>query len=536
MVTAERMSGWLRELRQREDFLPGAIALAAIFLFTVTATQMSAVAIAQLGGSVREMEEAQTASVLLNVALILFAWRRHRDARAAMEQRLLAERRAQLLRSRDLATELLNRQSLKELGNAIIAKADESGDSVALAIVNLIAFKKVNEVHGDAVGDAVLRTVASVILASAPKAAVCARLGADEFAVAVSYRAEEEHQIVAFAQHLATALGGDVPVEGKLIPLAAAIGVSRLEIDCVNFSALLRRADLAMRAAKAEGGKRPIWFEARMERAVRARHDLEAGLRRGIPAGEFVPYYQPLVELATGKIHSFEMLARWHHPSAGIVTPEVFIPVAEELGLICDLSCTLLRVACRDASQWDPALSLCVNISPRQLADPLLAQKLLNIFAEEDFPPERVELEITESSLFQDLEQAQAAVATLKRHGIRIALDDFGTGYSSLAHLRALPFDRIKIDRSFILSLNKDPESWTIVRTILTMGEAMGVPVTAEGVESAAIELRLRQLSCDLGQGWFFGRPLPAAETAALLGSAGLLAAASPPPRRRLAS
>ena len=244
-----------------------------------------------------------------------------------------------------------------------------------------------------------------------------------------------------------------------------------------------------------------------METELRARNLVEDGLRRGIPAGEIVPYYEQQVDLTTGELHGFEVLARWEHPTDGIVSPSVFIPVAEETGLIADLSMSVMTQAFREARSWDANLTLSVNISPVQLKDPWLSEKILKLLTETGFPANRLEIEITETSLFENLELAKATIASLKNQGVRLSLDDFGTGYSSLAHLRALPFDRIKIDRSFVQSLNENPDSATIVDAITRLGESLSLPITAEGVEDAAIQARLQTMGNYKGQGWHLGKP-----------------------------
>jgi EAL domain-containing protein (putative c-di-GMP-specific phosphodiesterase class I) len=260
-----------------------------------------------------------------------------------------------------------------------------------------------------------------------------------------------------------------------------------------------------------------------MERELEARNAIEAGLRIGIPRGEIVPYFEPQIDLVTQSLHGFEMLARWDHPERGIVSPEEFIPVAEEAGLIGDLSLEVLSRAFTEARGWDPALSLSVNISPVQLKDPWLAQKITKLLVETGFPAERLEIEITESSLFENLGLAQAIVSSLRNQGIRLALDDFGTGYSSLAHLRALPFERIKIDRSFITSINDNPDSTAIVTAITRLAESLKLSVTAEGIEDETIEARLRSIGRYTGQGWLFGRPMPACDVRTMLAQRGLL-------------
>ncbi|HMJ92484.1 MAG TPA: EAL domain-containing protein [Allosphingosinicella sp.] len=530
-----------KSLQPRDDIVAATVTAGAMILFVATASATVGPALRGLLEDGGRSDPFAVTSLLLNIALILFAWKRHKEIRTTMRQRAASERRAYLLRTRDLHTELLNRRSLRERGNDLIEKADETHSNVALMVINLMRFKKVNELYGEAVGDGLLRIIAGIILRSAPAEALCARLGSDEFAVAIPFGADDESELDDFANELHSTLTSPVEIMGASLHMRTAIGVARLDSHCIDFSGLMRRADIAMRAARDDDGKRPIWFEGRMERVVRARNDIELGLKRGMSAGEFVPYYQPQVEVASGKISGFEMLARWNHPTDGLIGADTFISVAEETGLIAELSETLMRQAFEDAQAWDPELTLSVNISPRQLSDPWLASKILKLLEESGLEPERLELEITESAMVENLEVAQAVIASLKNQGVHLALDDFGTGYSSLAHLRALPFDRIKIDRSFVISLNKNPESWTIVKAIVNLGESLNVPITAEGVESGAIELRLRDLRCELGQGWFYGEPLPADETERLLADHGLLAEqVAPDPeaadRRRLRS
>jgi EAL domain-containing protein (putative c-di-GMP-specific phosphodiesterase class I) len=262
-----------------------------------------------------------------------------------------------------------------------------------------------------------------------------------------------------------------------------------------------------------------------MEMELKARNDLEIGLRKAIPAGEIVPFFEQQVDLKTGALQGFEVLARWEHPTRGIISPDLFIPIAEETGLIADLSASIMRQAFTAARDWDPSITLSVNISPGQLRDPYLAQKIVRLLVETGFPAGRLEIEITETSLFENLSLAQSIIGSLKNQGIRIALDDFGTGYSSLAHLRALPFDRIKIDRSFVCSINDNSESAAIVNAITRLGDSLNLPITAEGVEDQAIQDRLNVLGCAKGQGWHFGKPVGIAGARILLAQRELLVA-----------
>ena len=530
MALAQRPFGFnFSRIGAREDFVTGGIMAAAILIFVGTASRTARATLDLVINAGGGADNVAIIALLLNVALIVFAWGRHKEAQRAMREREAAERRALLLKAHDPHTNLLNRSSLRERGESLIETARAQRGNVALIVINLDRFKKINDMYGDSAGDSLLRIIATVICGNVPKNALCARLGADEFAVALPYDERDEDKVTALAEDLVAQLNLPVVVKGVTLQVSASIGLSRLGFDCLDFGALLRRADLAMNSAKHKGGARPVWFDGKMEKALRTRNEVELGLERGIPLGEFVPYYQPLVEFGSGRIRGLEMLARWHHPAGGVVGPEIFIPVAEETGRIGALSEHLMALAFTEAKDWDPSLTLSVNISPKQMADPWLPHKILKLLHETGFPASRLEIEITESSLVEDIEVAQAIVTSLKNQGIRLSLDDFGTGYSSLAHLRALPFDRIKIDRSFVLALNKDPDSWTIVKTIANLGESLGVPITVEGVESAAIELRVRGLGCELGQGWFFGQPASASHTRQLLVEHGLYPSAEVP-------
>jgi diguanylate cyclase (GGDEF)-like protein len=517
-----RLQGILTRISAREDVLSGAIAASAMVIFLGSATLAVSPVLNSTLSAGGGADRIAAVALFLNLALVLFAWARHREVKKQLRARLQAERECHLLRTRDLDTELLNRNSLRERGTVLVEAARQDRGNVALLVVSLDGLKKMNEIYGEAIGDSIVCAVAAIILNTSPRDALCARLRTDEFAIGIPFEDSAEEKITSYAEELSAQLNLPMEIMGAMIQLRAALGIASLGFGCLDFATLLRRADIAMNAAKAKKSTRPLWFDSRIERALCARNEVKVGLRRGIPLGEFVPYYQPIVEFSSGQIRGMEMLARWHHPAGGVVEPEIFIPIAEETGLIGDLCGALMRAAFEEAKHWDPSIMLSVNISPSQLTDPWLAHRILKLLTETGFPAARLEVEITESSMFENLEVAQAVVASLKKQGIRLSLDDFGTGYSSLSNIRALPFDRIKIDRSFVLKLNKDPESWTIVKTIASLGASLGVPVTVVGVESAAIELRVRDLGCDLGQGWFFGEPAAGPKTRLLLAEHGL--------------
>jgi EAL domain-containing protein (putative c-di-GMP-specific phosphodiesterase class I) len=292
----------------------------------------------------------------------------------------------------------------------------------------------------------------------------------------------------------------------------------------------MHRADVAMYQAKKSGRNRYCWFDPAIEHDMLARSRLEQAIRSGLLNGEFRPYYEKQIDLATGGITGLEMLARWHSPERGLVGPDVFVPVAEEMGVMPELSEQLIRQALIDARDWAPHLTLAINISPVQLRDPWFAQRLLKLLVEARIPPHRLEIEITEHSLTENLVMVRSLVTSLRNQGVRISLDDFGHGASSLAHLRALPFDRIKIDRNFIAGLGQSRDSAAVVKAISSLGRGMDLPITAEGIETPEILAELRKLGTFLGQGYVYGRPMSADDLRSELASHCLLAAPVPDP------
>jgi len=385
--------------------------------------------------------------------------------------------------------------------------------------MQLNRFKAVNDRHGYDVGDQVLRMIASAMEESAGPENLVARLAGDEFAIALAAPRARVANAWILAEELLTAVTRPMEVEGKLVQIGAFLGIAAAEPADAQIPDLLRRADIALDRAKSTRSARPIWFDEGMERALLAHSEIEQGIRYGLDHGQFIPYFEPQVELLTGEIVGFEVLARWDHPLSGIIEPGRFIPVAEEHGLISRLSEQVMLAAMSEAANWDPSIKLSVNISPIQLSDSWLAQRIVRLLAEAGFPAERLVVEITESSLFADIDLARTIVTSLKNQGIRLALDDFGTGFSSLAHLRSLPFDVIKIDRTFVSTLGKDPESSAIIRAVATLADGIGVPVTVEGIEDAATHAAVAGFGCAVGQGWYFGKPMSGDQATALLRS-----------------
>lgn len=505
------------------DVLTGVIVMLAILMFAGTGGTVVTDAINSLSGHSKAGDNVLVPAFLLNIALILFGWRRYKELTKEVEERAAAEQRANSLAVTDPLTGLLNRRTIGERTAEMISIAQRKQKSITFMMLDLDNFKNINDVHGHSAGDAVLKQVADRISKIVPPHNLLARLGGDEFACAFIFDPEQPKMVERIADDIIEAIATPIVENGNQLVVTTSIGMSRYDAESEGVDALMRRADIAMYSSKKQGRNRHCWFDASMEQELQTRSLLEAGMRIGIPNGEFAPYFEQQIDLVTGKLTGFEMLARWESPTQGLISPEIFIPIAEETGMIGDLSINIMRQALNTAKDWDPTLTLAVNISPIQLLDPWLAQKIVKLLVESGFPANRLEIEITESALFENLSLAQSIVGSLKNQGIKIALDDFGTGYSSLAHLRALPFDRIKIDRSFVLSIRDNSESKAIVRAIHGLGDSLGMPITAEGIEDKETEDELRKIGCANGQGWYYGYPLSIQETRAVLAERNLL-------------
>lgn len=507
----------------RRDLLSGAITIAAILLFVGTGSSALSSAMRYYFADGDPTDRTLVIALLLNVALILFGWRRHTELQREVEIRTAAEERAQLLAARDPLTGFLNRRSLSEDGAAMLAQAARREKALALLMLDLDHFKTINDMHGHATGDGLLRLISDEIALAMPSVSLMARLGGDEFACAFMFDPAHPDTVERIAERLVSRIAQPFVSDGLQLHISVSIGIARSDTGCISIDALMRSADIAMYAAKNAGRNRFAWFDQSMELELKARNELEVGLRTAIPRQEIVPYFEQQIDLTTGRLFGFEVLARWEHPTRGLIPPDRFISIAEDTGLISDLSLSVMRQAFMQAKDWEPGLTLSVNISPLQLKDPWLAQKILKVLTETGFPASRLEVEITEVALFENLTLAQSIIGSLKNLGMRIVLDDFGTGYSSLKHLRALPFDRIKIDCSFVGSINVNAESAAIVNAIVRLGESLNLPITAEGIEDAAIEERLRAMGCSKGQGYLYGRPLNAANARRLLAEKRLL-------------
>jgi len=456
-------------------------------------------------------------AVLLGfVGLILFGVRRLQEMRREIKARQHAEDRARHLALADALTGLPNR---RQFGNRLLASLGGPGgsdQSFALMMIDLDRFKPVNDVFGHGVGDKVLIAFARRASAIVGSGAMLARFGGDEFALFLPAADTDEPARV--ARRLLALFERPFDIDDVQVTLGASIGISMAPQDATDPEELVRRADIALYRAKVNGRGNFCFFEADMDAQVQKRARIERDLRKAIVDGTVRPHYQPIVDLKSGLITGFEALARWDHPEFGPLEPEQFIGIAEDGGLIIPLSAHLLRIAARDATQWPADAKLCFNISRVQLADPLMVLRILQILGETGLSPTRLEVEISEQVLVGDIVAAKEAFAAFHTAGVRIALDDFGTGNSSLQHLRACHFDRLKIDRSFVMSMAGSEEATSLVNAILGLSKALGLPVTAEGIEDEALIEQLYEGGCSEGQGFRFSEAVPQQEAIRMLG------------------
>lgn len=500
----------------RRDAVVLAVLITAVMLLIWNGSALFNTMSIASGSFATDIRIASTA-LTLNVALILFGWRRYIDLQHEAEARLEQERRAVVLATTDSTTGLYNRKGFADRATQLCAETGSAGDQLVIISFQIHRFKTVNDQHGYEAGDWLLKSLATALAAELGEEAVIARLTGDEFAVALALAATEIDRAEEIADTVLRTATRPMLLNERIIQVGAFAGIASGAAADASIPDILRRADIAMDRARNGRVARPVWFDAGMERALIAQGEVEQGIRFGLEHGQFVPYFEPQVDLATGEVVGFEVLARWKHPLSGVIGPDVFIPVAEEIGLIGRLSERVISEALREAAAWDPEIKISVNISPSQLADGWLAQRVVRILAETAFPADRLTVEITESSLFTDIDLARTIVTSLKNQGVRLALDDFGTGFSSLAHIRSLPFDIIKIDRSFVANLNAKRESAAIIRAVTTLAAALSVPVCVEGVENEEALKAVVRLGCAIGQGWYFGKPMTAEQAREML-------------------
>jgi diguanylate cyclase (GGDEF)-like protein len=547
LVTLDRagtLQVWNRRLavllRLPDDLLRPGIALAAVLAVCPDG------AAAALAPPVDATAEGHQGVVALGNAQVLRAqWVRMGDGGwlgtfEDITRQHRSEARLVHLARHDALTDLPNRAALREAIARAMTQARQSGahgeSVVAVHSVNLDRFRAVNESLGHEVGDALLRQAAERLRRAARAGDTSARIGADGFAVVQTVTAQPANAqpagAEAFAHRLIAVLSAPYEIGNTTVVVGASIGIALADPEAAapdpaevahGADILLRNADLARQRARADGGGTACFFEPEMDEQARARRDLEIDLRQALERDEFDLHYQPLVSVRTRRISGFEALLRWRHPQRGMVRPDIFIPLAEEVGLIGTIGDWVLRRACAEAAGWPEEVSVAVNLSPLQFARDGLVEQVEAAIAEAGLAPSRLELEITERVLLRESADTLAILHRLRGLGVRISMDDFGTGYSSLSYLRSFPFDKIKIDKSFVHGLDAgadDGEADAIVRAIAGLGRSLGIATTAEGVETVAQLNALVADGCTEMQGYLFSPPRPAAEVAGLLAAA----------------
>jgi diguanylate cyclase (GGDEF)-like protein/PAS domain S-box-containing protein len=433
----------------------------------------------------------------------------------------------------DALTKLANRALFKDRVTQALVRRPK-GSTVAVLFLDLDGFKEVNDSLGHAAGDDLLIKVAERLSAAVRPEDTVARFGGDEFAVLIESVPDQE-AAEEFANRVIAGMEDPVMIEGREIHIRGSIGIAVAGPDAADTDQIMRNADLAMYQAKAAGAGGFASYDPQMHSGLIARLQLEADLRRALDNDEFELHYQPTVRLDNGAVVGFEALLRWRHPTRGLVPPVEFIALAEATGMILPIGTWVLTQACRQAAEWVAAnpsrpMTMAVNVSGRQFGQADLPDLVERVLADTGLPAERLCLEMTESVVMNDTEENLALLTRLKEIGVKLAIDDFGTGYSSLSYLRRFPVDTLKIDRSFVERLGQQSDDATLARTIVQLGQSLGMSTVAEGIEHSEQFLALRRMGCERAQGFYFSRPLPAIQAGALLsgGRAALLAGNKP--------
>jgi diguanylate cyclase (GGDEF)-like protein len=470
-----------------------------------------AVAFARVEAQV-ERKRASEALALANAALI----QSNEQLRNEIVNRKRSEARTQYLAYHDALTGLGNRHMFQEELQIALSDSRASGHSLAILLVDVNGFKTVNDTHGHSVGDALLKTLASRMLDGLGNSVFIARLGGDQFAILQSAPRQPE-AAMALADKLLELIGRPCLIDARRLVVSASIGVVVADAEREDVDSLVKSADLAMGRAKADGVGAYRVFDPAMDAAAQEALRLKADMRKALANGDFELHYQPIVATRSGQVIGCEALLRWKHEERGWVSPAAFIPVAESISLIGPLGEWVLRHACIEAAAWPECIKVSVNLSPVQFHNDRLVPTVHSALASSGLAPARLELEITESVLLEKNERNATILRQLRELGVRISLDDFGTGFSSLSYLRSFPFDKIKIDQSFIRNLVEDDRSQTIVGAIIGLGASFGMTTTAEGVETQAQAEHLIGKGCTEIQGFYFSKAVPGREVLRLI-------------------
>ncbi|MGT2486336.1 putative bifunctional diguanylate cyclase/phosphodiesterase [Methylobacterium oryzae CBMB20] len=423
--------------------------------------------------------------------------------------RKATEARADAMARLDPLTGLPNRLLLRERLAEALERLARSGECCALLLIDLDRFKPVNDTLGHPIGDALLATVADRLRSTVRATDTVARIGGDEFVI-LQAGIRDAAGTQALARRVVDLIGRTYMVEGHLLTIGASVGVALAPEDGADADRLLKNADLALYRAKLDGRGTYRFFEPEMDARMQARRKLELDMRQALARREFQLHYQPQLQLASGTLIGCEALIRWRHPDRGLVSPLDFIPLAEEIGLIVPIGEWVVRQACRDAMTWPDPMSVAVNVSPAQFKSDRLVETIISALAGSGPPARRLEVEITEGVLLQENDRTLQTLHRLRELGVRVSMDDFGTGYSSLSYLRSFPFDKIKIDRSFVKDLTSKPDGEAIIRAIAGLGKSLGMTTVAEGVETSEQMQRIRLEGCTDVQGYLISKPVPA--------------------------
>jgi diguanylate cyclase (GGDEF)-like protein len=447
---------------------------------------------------------------------LIYAARRINDLKAEIRLKTRVESNMDWLINHDPLTSLPNRSALNAHADRI--ERSEQNKPYVIYSLDLDGFKKINDLVGHQGGDILLRAAAKRLQTILPNAKIF-RLGGDEF-LAISPR-DATLDCLHLGRTISETLSAPYDVGGMTSEIGASIGFALYPDNSTDFNDAIHCADVAMFAAKKAGENNVIAYERIMEDRVVRRAETEMALKRAIRDQAIVPYYQPVVDLKSGKVHGFEALARWKTGPGQYIPPSDFIEFAESAGLIIPLSDSLLKQACLDALHWPDSVRLAFNISPIQFIDSQLGLRIMAILAETGYPPHRLEIEITETAIIHDVQAAADILRDLRKAGIKLALDDFGTGYSNLSQLSQFQFDKLKIDRSFVINACGDTKHADIVRGIMGLSQGLGLATTAEGIEDEQQLEFLKGLGCDFGQGYLFSKGLPAEQALVLLSQDG---------------
>jgi diguanylate cyclase (GGDEF)-like protein len=430
-------------------------------------------------------------------------------------ERRQAEAQISHMAHHDALTDLPNRVLLREHLETALLRV-RRGEYLAILYLDLDHFKSINDTLGHSIGDELLRTVAGRLRRCIRETDTIARLGGDEFAI-IQTAIEQPSDAASLARRIRDAVTAPFDLDGHHVIADVSIGISIAPNDATDSDQLLKNADMALYGAKSDGRGTFRFFEPEMDARVKARRSLELDLRKALANGEFELYYQPLINLARNEVSSCEALLRWHHPERGLISPAEFVPVAEDTGLITPLGEWVLKTACAEAATWPDDITVAVNVSPVQFKGHSLALAVIGALADSGLSARRLGIEITEAVLMRDNEATLATLHQLRELGVRIIMDDFGTGYSSLSYLRSFPFDKIKIDRSFVSDLSDTEDAGAIVEAVATLANSLKMTTTAEGVETQFQFDKIRALGCTEMQGYLFSPPKPARELARLL-------------------